>query len=459
MKLRLVLLLVLVLALALAMLYLWGSPRLAESSPADRAEKVQAGTPLKLTFSQVMQADTVTSRLTTDPARQLETSWQGNTLVVSANPPWPSGQKVSVRLAAGAKAAGFPGLTIRREYRWSFTIENSLLAYLYPWDGAAQVYLIDPQSGESQQLTHSPEAVLDYDFSADGTYLYFTASQASGDSAIYRQDRLSSQVNTLLQCPRAICRSPKVSSTGSFLAYERTDLSGSQSENFPQVWLLPLGSGAAPPRLAGDPTHRTQQPDWSPSGLLSYYDSTQTAYVFQDLNDDAAGQVPDQAGIPGAWSPDGKAYVYPDVFNSPGTITSTLSGVDILPSTHLLQYRLADRSSQDLTVEGNLDDASPLFSPDGSHLAFARRYLDLARWTPGRQLWLMDADGTGARQLTQAPFYNHYDFAWSPDGRLLVYTRFNSNTLTEPPEIWSIQADGSGEGRLLVGGYAPRWIP
>ena len=45
-----------------------------------------------------------------------------------------------------------------------------------------------------------------------------------------------------------------------------------------------------------------------------------------------------------------------------------------------------------------VEDVSPVFSPDGKWIAFARRYLDPLRWTPGRQVWLMRADGTEAVQ-------------------------------------------------------------
>jgi hypothetical protein len=71
----------------------------------------------------------------------------------------------------------------------------------------------------------------------------------------------------------------------------------------------------------------------------------------------------------------------------------------------------------------------------------------------------MGPDGSNPRQLTEAVYHNHYDFSWSLDGNLLAYSRFNKNVLTEPPEIWLIGADGSGDRLLLVGGYAPRWVP
>jgi Tol biopolymer transport system component len=89
----------------------------------------------------------------------------------------------------------------------------------------------------------------------------------------------------------------------------------------------------------------------------------------------------------------------------------------------------------------------------------ARKYLDAARWTPGRQIWLMSPDGKEFQALTNAPYFNHSSFAWSPDGQQLAYLRFNQEKLTDPPELWLMNADGSQPIQLVIGGYAPQWIP
>jgi len=241
-----------------------------------------------------------------------------------------------------------------------------------------------------------------------------------------------------------------------YLAYERTALSPSESPNYPQVWVLPLGGEPGEPALAAEPNHQTRQPQWTPNGQLCYYDFTLAEFIAKALDGGEAIHIPSQTGIPGSWHPDGSSYVFPEIFTS---TASAIPDLEILPSSHLLQFYTSDSSLQDLTAKDKLDDTSPAFAPDGSSIAFARRQLDIVHWTPGRQIWLMAPDGSNPRQLTQAPYYNHYDFAWSPDSSLLAYSRFNKDVLTEPPEIWVISASGLGNKLLMVGGYAPHWVP
>ena len=55
----------------------------------------------------------------------------------------------------------------------------------------------------------------------------------------------------------------------------------------------------------------------------------------------------------------------------------------------------------------------------------------------------MDADGTDVRQLTDNGLHDEGP-AWSPDGRLIAFTR--SDTEDAPGDVWVMNADGSDAG-------------
>lgn len=472
---------------AWGILYLWFTPRLLSVEPAADAASVPSGAVLRLRFSRPMQPDSVQQRLSITPFRTGQYAWQGSTLVFTPDQPWVGGETVSVQLEPGAQAAGSLSLPLRDAASWSFTVARPGLLYLYPADGPANIYRMDPFNGESLQLTEALAGVLEFHASADGSTIYFSARTGDSGSSLYRLQRgdgpwasvnprgegtpAAPSADLLLDCPLAFCRAPQVSPQGDFLAYERTAGQGEEAAGFPQVWLLPI-SGSAPaevagltptppvtPTLAGDPEHQTYQPVWSQAGLLSFYDSSLAAFILLDPRTGQRVQFPNETGQPGAWEPTGRWFIAPELVAADTADPNLLPELAATSSSRLIEFDRQDGTTKDLTRAEDLEDASPAFSPDGSTLAFARKYLDVSRWTPGRQLWLMRADGSGARALTQEPFYNHYQFAWSPTGDRLAFVRFNQTELTEPPEIWMVDPVTASSNRLVVGGYAPQWIP
>ncbi|MEW5867898.1 MAG: Ig-like domain-containing protein [Chloroflexota bacterium] len=471
-KLAFVILLGILLALGVSTGYSWWTPRLLTVSPADGAVAVPAAAKLSLTFSRTMRTEAVIASLTFDPANDGSFTWQENTLIFSPNQAWPAGTTVHVHLKAGAQAAGFPNLPLRQEASWSFRIRQPELAFLYPSDGPANIYVLNPLSGDSTALTSSSTGILDFYVNADGTAIYYSANTTAGGSDLYRLDlpvlkeeAVLPEPVTVLACPRAQCRNPVVSPGGDFLAYERTPQPASGQAQYTQVWYLPLAAAdsanaQAPTvvELAGDPTHQTLSPQWSSQGLLTFYDSTAKNFVILDIHSDEVSLFPNQTGQPGSWNPNGRDYVAPEISFLDEGIAASLN-LQTFANSHLILFNRLDGAQRDLTSEEALEDAVPAYSPDGVYLAFARKYLNALRWTPGRQVWLMLAGSQEAQQMTNEPDFNHFDFAWSPDGDQLAYVRFDQTALIAPPEIWLMDPFTGRAIQLIVGGYAPKWIP
>ena len=475
MKRNWILLLTLLILAALAGAVYWlGTPRLNGFAPQNNALDVPVGAELRLTFSRAMQPNDVVQRLKIDPATPGKYHWEGNTLVFTPVQPWEVGTTVQVKLAAGARAGSWLPLPVIGDTTWSFSIRQPRLLYLYPSYSTANIYLYNPRTEKSQPVTDVAGGVLEYDVTLDGGTIYYSAKNGLGGSDIYRlelsEDSASAEAVQVLACQQAQCRAPRIAPGEDFLAYELTYAPALNQSSYPRVWLLPLSKEKSPDGkatvkpardslLAGDPAHQTSQPDWSLSGNLSFYDSTQKAFIVLDPRSGKNTALPNQTGEPGSWSPDGKVYVAPEIYFNTGGSAGPSSNLQPAASSHLLRFNVTDGTIQDLTQTENLEDTTPVFSPDGTVLAFARKYLDPQRWTPGRQLWVTRANGAGAQQLTDEPDYNHYDFAWNPTGSQIALVRFDQTAPTDLPTILIYDLPRSFASEAVTGGYAPHWIP
>ncbi len=86
----------------------------------------------------------------------------------------------------------------------------------------------------------------------------------------------------------------------------------------------------------------------------------------------------------------------------------------------------------------------PRFSPDGSEIAFT------SDAGGGDNIWIMDADGGNARQLTQEDFRLLNNPYWSPDGQYIAARKhFTTSRSLGTGEIWIYHRNG-GSGVAVV---------
>jgi TolB protein len=139
-----------------------------------------------------------------------------------------------------------------------------------------------------------------------------------------------------------------------------------------------------------------------------------------------------------AWSPDGSRITL-------SAITTTWDdGYGIFVVN-------ADGSGLTRIDTGDAAALYPVFSPDGSRIAFSSKRED------NTDVSVMRVDGTGATRLTQHEANDGYP-SWSPDGaRIAFHTNRNGNY-----EIYVMNADGSEPVRLTdhpADDYNPAWSP
>jgi Tol biopolymer transport system component len=105
------------------------------------------------------------------------------------------------------------------------------------------------------------------------------------------------------------------------------------------------------------------------------------------------------------------------------------------------------RKETRLTAAGP-EASAPAWSPDRTRLAFSRPFV-------GSRIYVMNADGTNLRQLTDDSPYGDQDPDWSPDGSRIAFQRNG--------EIVIVNADGTNptvvpHGDLDVDNF-PSWSP
>jgi TolB protein len=449
------------LLLGLALAAFLALPRITGLAPADQALEVSTRAAVRITFNRDMNHASVEAALTLTPAAPGAVTWAGRTFVFTPAAPWAENTRVTVSLSGGRSAQGFPLLGVRE---WSFTVGGRRLAYL---SGAVpNLWILATAEGaQPRQVTAEPHAVYDFDLAPDGAWAVYSALRADGGADLRQINLDGSSAAEVLACADAACLSPAVSPDGAWVAYERRAVTagpaGEATFGAPRVHLLSRRDYSDTPLGPNDSQTRT--PRWGPDGRLSYLDETRQVLAVHDPASGAETFIPDTSGESGTWSPDGQFIVFPEIFfppeptPAPDAITPTEHTDNFY--SHLLRVTIATNAAQDLSGAGITEDSSPAYSPSGAWLAFARRGLGAGDWTPGRQLWLMRADGSQARPLSTEPLFNHSAFQWSADEAQLVYMRFNAAEPGTPAEIWLMNADGTGARRLAVGGYLPQWVP
>ena len=449
------------------------SPKVIAVEPSKKTTEVPSTAPVRILFNRPMDSQSVLSHLKIQPDLLGQVTWQGNQISFSPEEPWPSGETVTIKLRAGARSDRFLPLLIGET--WSFEVGEPRVVYLWPANEQADLYIHSiAEDGIPQHLTETTAGVLDYNLSANGVQIVYVAVRDDRGNDLRLYDLLSGEDRLILGCePDVRCKAPSLSPDGIWLAYERESLSagvgGVAVTARSRVWVVPV-NGEAEPTLIGPEDHITGNPGWAPAGWLTYYDTSLQAIALVNLAGNQQispfNYLPSSLGVAGTWSPDGLYMVYPEIVfpdEAPDDFEHTDGRVEGEPLFYSHLYRVEAISGliEDISPGEELmvEDASPVYSPDGNWIAFARRYLDPSRWTPGRQIWLMRADGSEARPFTDDTTKLHTSLAWSLDSKRLVFMRRSASDFSQPAEIVWLDISEPQLRPIVEGGFLPRWIP
>jgi Tol biopolymer transport system component len=126
-------------------------------------------------------------------------------------------------------------------------------------------------------------------------------------------------------------------------------------------------------------------------------------------------------------------------------------------------YAPADGSAHRTVAASEQRYETIQYSPNGEEIAFS---LSGYPWITASNIFVMRADGSNVRQLTQATERQAYLYpAWSPDGKRItyVYTDDHGPGSGAPGEysLWVMNADGNAKTKIYGNAYnyRPDWSP
>jgi Tol biopolymer transport system component len=196
-------------------------------------------------------------------------------------------------------------------------------------------------------------------------------------------------------------------------------------------------------------------PSWSPDGAWLVFDAHRNGAHYLYLLKPGGRRMRRLIRVPGgglaspAWAPDGRSIAFSDHSDSR---RFSAGGIYLVGRNGKNLRKIAGTSNHDL---------EPSWSPSGKTIAY---------WHGKGGIRLVRIDGKRRRQLTSSE--GDYSPAWSPDGRRIAFSRRDSQY---NDNIWVMNSDGSGQRQLtgagakhgpgpgggLVPGHAtePTWSP
>ena len=287
-------------------------------------------------------------------------------------------------------------------------------------DGNAEIYVMDDDGGNQQGLTNDLNDDRHPSWSPDGKRIAFSSERDGHPdvipgwftSEIYVMDADGGNPQNLTNNP-SDDRNPSWSPDGKRIAFQ-SDRDNDRDHNI-EIYVMDA-DGSNPQNLTNNPT-ADYNPSWSPDGKRIVFSAVREGHFKNNLDITEEIYVMDADGgnqqrltenrkndwFP-SWSPDGERIAF----------ASDRKGDFENFEIYVID---ADGSNQQKLTENRVYDWSPSWSPDGERIAF------MSERDGNPQIYVMDADGKNQLNLTNnphrdsGPAWLNSPFSVSPAGK------------------------------------------
>jgi Tol biopolymer transport system component len=214
-----------------------------------------------------------------------------------------------------------------------------------------------------------------------------------------------------------------------------------------EIWLM--NSDGSLPRQLTSNSFDDAQPAFSSEGTSVVFASTRPNLTGGVLEDSEIIRVYLATGIQVPLTSNTVADLYPAASVTGQIFFSRRTGPDGLQHLFVMN---ADGSGQRQLTFGPSYEIQPNVSPDGSRVVF------VGSDGPDDEIFVMNADGSGRTQLTHNSVSDRLHPVFAPSGRWIAFAR-DTNGDNLPDRIFRMNADGAGEVDLTgaAGGLNPDW--
>lgn len=354
------------------------------------------------------------------------------------------------------------------------------IAYSSDHDGSFEIYVkpLTPGSRE-RQITSDEQQNFQPAFSPDGQSIAFYSKTRGGIWVVPAPGGRARQIT-------AFGSDPAWSPDGGLIAFQSdalTDLGAQASPAQPPstIWVVSPTGNAEPTRITqtSSPLGGHGAPAWSPDGqriVFCVSDYAATSVWTVSSTGGEAKQIVNYAFDP-VYAPDGESIYYGTLLGlwqirvspssgepvgEPEQLTSgsaeklrhfafsadgkKIAYTALLTNSNIWSVPLASASNEEvgppvpLTQNRTFRNALPAFSPDGKRIAFNTQ--SAGRQGADGDIWLMDADGKNATQVTTAGGALP---SWFPDGEQIAFL----STSRDPRKAWFTNLK-TGQDRPLL---------